>query len=89
MVAEDEVQDTTAEVEPKDSSREARRVLARGFGGLAQPVRARASRVEMPVAPGNVCLLLADQKKPKKGRFPKPARSSYDISHFIDEFGRI
>jgi len=89
MVAEDEVQDTTAEVGPKDSPREARRVLARGFGGLAQPVRARASRVEMPVAPGNVCLLLADQKSAEKGRFPRPGRLPNSIAHFIDISGEI
>ena len=89
MVAEDEVQDTTAGVEPKDSSREARGVLARGFGGLARQVRAPASRVEIPVAPGYVCWLLADQKMPKKGRFPKPAKSSCGLPHFVDVSGEI
>jgi len=43
----------------------------------------------MPVAPGNVCSLFADQKNAEKGRFPLPARLSHCISHFLDKYGDI
>jgi len=43
----------------------------------------------MPVAPGNVCSLFADQKNAEKSRFPLPARLSHYISHFLDKYGDI